>query len=816
MSNKRKVFEFVLSMKTKGASTWGTSRKGMAAFNKEVKSGNKLLNTMQGRVLGLVGAYAGLSGVSQMITSVLSGQKEMEIMARTAGLGVGDFQAYAYAVRSVGIESDKLADISKDVKDKIGDFIETGGGEFADFFENIAPKVGITAEELQKLSGPDALIAVKKALDDAGISAENQIFYLEALANDTSLLIPLLKDGGKALKEQAAAGRELGVAISEMDREKLKEVNAAIREMQGSLEVLRRDIVVALAPAIKELTENITENKEELTQFAVGTANAAAAVAEFALEHQDLIVFLAKTAVGLLAVSKVITVTTTIWGGLNAASLAMTGSRLIPYLATLRTALLASASAGQLLGAALLIGWSGQQVMTAVGEYNAMRDAQKDLKVHTDALAASEAKMAEKLKKVTAETGVTVNNVMELAYAVRDGKIHFDKASDTWKTGAKKISDSMAGVATATNESFTAQERISSEKLSKMAAAYKKYTDLVKKYNDEILGRERSLAEDLRNMGRSGMSDLGAWKDRKKEAQEYEQAARVAAVAGNFDEAVRLADKAKAAYTDLNKEVKSGEKIAISQQKGLKTAMEGVSRAGEIAIEAIEEQQKAAKEVAENIDNETGGRLSQLADLADDFDMSWDKAWGSMEKGGEDAIKNLDKRLDNLTKDRHVNVYVNEIEQHASGGLAGVMGFASGGSPMQFPRLTSPYIMKGSGLRDDVPAMLTRKEFVQPAQSVDHYGVDAMEALRLRKIPRALLRGYQEFSEGGLAVPLGMRSAPISLPSSTSGASSAQANHFEVNVQYTSSGSSSAQQDVRELARMLMPELKRQWARSSH
>ena len=45
----------------------------------------------------------------------------------------------------------------KDMQDRIGDFQQTGGGPLADFFTNIAPKVGVTIQQFQKLSGPEAL-----------------------------------------------------------------------------------------------------------------------------------------------------------------------------------------------------------------------------------------------------------------------------------------------------------------------------------------------------------------------------------------------------------------------------------------------------------------------------------------------------------------------------------------------------------------------------------------------------------------------------------------------------------------------------------
>lgn len=774
MSNKQKKFEYTLSMKEKGFSVFEKGRKGLAAFNKEVKNGNKILSAAQGQVLGFLGAYAGFSGLNQMLQNTIANTKAVENFARTAGESVQDFQAHAYAVRTVGFEQEKLADISKDLKDKTGDFLETGGGEFADFFENVASKTGLAAEELIKMSGPDALIAVKKAMDDAGVSAERQIFYMEALANDASLLIPLLEKEGKAFKELAAEGKAMGVAMSEMDQEEMKEVVKAVAEMTAALEVLQRDVVIALAPSIKDFSEAVSENREELTDFAVRVATAAGAVMEFALNNQGLLILLGKIVITAGLVSKTISTLTNIWGGLNAASVAMTGSKMLPYLASLRTALLASASAGQLLGAALLIGWSGQQVMNAVSEYNAMRDAMKQTADMQQKVAAMEKKHAARVKAAAEQTGMAITTIHELDQAIIKGQIHFDKLSGTWKRGAGK----MHRAADTVKSGFVEMETISKEKLSKMATAYEKYVGKVKDYQDQIADREKSLAEKIREINRSGMSDLGAWKDRKKEAKEYEKAARAAQRAGDSEEAIKLADKAAAAYEDLNKKVEKNGKVVVSSAKARKTAAEGMKRANDVAVKALEDQKKAAQEAADALDDASEGKLSDLAATAKDFGLSWEDAWEKMDLESKTATAEVEKRLDELTRDREVNIYINEIEKHASGGMAGLYKFAGGGSPVQFKSLSSPIVRGPSGV-DKVPAMLTEKEFVQPVPSVDYYGVDVMEVLRRRLINRNDLRavmGLRHFNTGGLAIPFGMQTAPLSL--SSVGSSQSEAGNF--------------------------------------
>ncbi|GLS27734.1 hypothetical protein [Marinibactrum halimedae] len=198
------------------------------------------------------------AAVSALVIKQGDALLQLQSYATLANTSVADLEAYAFATSRVGIETEKLADISKDTQDKIGDFVATGGGEFKDFFEKVAPQVGLTATELQRMSGPDALIAVKKALDDANVSAGEQVFYLESLANNAALLMPLLEDNGSALREFAERGRELNGSISDVDAQSLIDAASNTREFEIAFNSLSRQVAANFAPMINSSLESIT------------------------------------------------------------------------------------------------------------------------------------------------------------------------------------------------------------------------------------------------------------------------------------------------------------------------------------------------------------------------------------------------------------------------------------------------------------------------------------------------------------------------------------------------------------------------------
>jgi hypothetical protein len=177
------------------------------------------------------GFTSAANAIGGFVSNVRATAGEIGKLAQVSNASVNEFQRIAFAAQTVGIEQDKMADILKDVNDRIGDFIQTGGGPMADFFENIAPKVGVTAEQFARLSGPEALQLYVDSLEKAGLSQQEMTFFLEAMASDTTALIPLLQNGGAAMNGLADRAERLGVVLSEDQTSAIKQMNGALSHL---------------------------------------------------------------------------------------------------------------------------------------------------------------------------------------------------------------------------------------------------------------------------------------------------------------------------------------------------------------------------------------------------------------------------------------------------------------------------------------------------------------------------------------------------------------------------------------------------------
>lgn len=205
------------------------------------------------------GVAEGISALPELVTKVGETAKQIENQARLANATTTEFQEWAFASKSVSVEQDKLSDIMKDVNDKFGDFMQTGGGEMKDFFEKIAPKVGVTAKEFQGLSGPQILGKYYDTLKKANVSQAEMTFYMEAIANDATLLAPLLDKNGEKLKEYAKQAHDLGVIMDQDAIAKTKEFNTSLGTIQATMQGVFTRMAAQAAPFLTELANDFLD-----------------------------------------------------------------------------------------------------------------------------------------------------------------------------------------------------------------------------------------------------------------------------------------------------------------------------------------------------------------------------------------------------------------------------------------------------------------------------------------------------------------------------------------------------------------------------
>ncbi|MCD7097176.1 hypothetical protein [Stenotrophomonas sp. MMGLT7] len=242
-----------------------------------------------GNALAIVGsaAAAGGAAVAAMTAEVMRSTQELDRLAQLANTSFTAFQGWAAGAQSVGVAHDKLADVLKDVQDKVGDFLQTGGGPLKDFFDNIAPRVGLTADQLKRMSGADALGAYFNALEKANLSQSEMVFYMEAIASDSSRLIPLLKNGSAGFREWADEAQRMGAIIDDDTATAIRSLQRDTTKLDLLFDGLKVQIAKGVVPALDELTSLLKDDQN--LKALQDTADGIAAIARAALEATSAI-----------------------------------------------------------------------------------------------------------------------------------------------------------------------------------------------------------------------------------------------------------------------------------------------------------------------------------------------------------------------------------------------------------------------------------------------------------------------------------------------------------------------------------------------
>lgn len=216
---------------------------------------------LQSYIASALGALSA-GGMIALAKNTADAAKEIENAARLANTSTDEMQRQAYAAKTVGMELDKLSDVYKDVNDKVGEYINNGGGELKDFFDTIAPKVGITAQQFQHLSGPQSLQLYFNGLQKANLSQAQMTTYLEAIADDATSLIPLLRNSGAEFDKLGVHADQLGIVMDQEALAKSKAFGSSVTTLQATLSGFGSKLGAEISPALTRMANEITLNIE--------------------------------------------------------------------------------------------------------------------------------------------------------------------------------------------------------------------------------------------------------------------------------------------------------------------------------------------------------------------------------------------------------------------------------------------------------------------------------------------------------------------------------------------------------------------------
>ncbi|HCT9453798.1 TPA: phage tail tape measure protein [Klebsiella pneumoniae] len=225
------------------------------------------------------GLAVGASGF-QLLKSTSRQIAETDRWAKSLQLSTQELLAWQFAAEKAGVSGDQMADIFKDIGDKIGDAVLNKSGEAVDALNAL----GLSAEKLSKVSPDKQLLAIGESLGKISTNAEKTTI-LESLGNDLSKLLPLFDNNNQKLKQFIDLAKDYGVAPDPSSIDDLVKVNQLFEDMEAQVAGLKLEIAAGLAKVdLTPLQGSLDKLHDVLTDPLVlqGISNLVSEVAQLA------------------------------------------------------------------------------------------------------------------------------------------------------------------------------------------------------------------------------------------------------------------------------------------------------------------------------------------------------------------------------------------------------------------------------------------------------------------------------------------------------------------------------------------------------
>lgn len=262
------------------------------------KTFDNLSSNISTQMLGLgkkiaagIGSALAVDGLVSFTRNAISTASEVQKMSDMLGESVEDFQYFAKGAETAGLSLEQFGMMGKDALDRLGE-ARRGEGEMMDFFEKVAPKIGVTIDMFKDLSGPEVIQAYYDGLEKANLSHAETITYMEQIVNDGSLLIPLLKDGGAGFKKWGEEAKNAGAIMSKDMVDNLGKAKENLYTLELQFQGFQAMLINLVTPAVTAIAQNFDNIKAVV--IALGAAISAKLVAQCAVLAKEFVIGVAQ------------------------------------------------------------------------------------------------------------------------------------------------------------------------------------------------------------------------------------------------------------------------------------------------------------------------------------------------------------------------------------------------------------------------------------------------------------------------------------------------------------------------------------------
>ncbi len=229
---------------------------------REIRGG--LVRGAGGLAAGIVGAgVAAGAGLVSMTKQVAENGAELQRWAKTMDVSVEALSTLQEGFGLVAVPADNTREAIKTLRENLGELARVGTGPAKDSLGSL----GLALEDIDGLDADEQMAVLADAMRDVQDPAKQLSIAIELMGEDGRHLLPVLRDGGDAVRALGMRAKETGAVMDQTLVESTVELDKNMAVLRGQLKGSANDISAEVIPAFNEWYQ---ENQELIDQDIAG------------------------------------------------------------------------------------------------------------------------------------------------------------------------------------------------------------------------------------------------------------------------------------------------------------------------------------------------------------------------------------------------------------------------------------------------------------------------------------------------------------------------------------------------------------------
>lgn len=181
---------------------------------------------------------------------------ELDNMAKAVGLSAQQLGALQLEAKKAGLETDRIADAMSGLNEKLLD-AAAGGKDAKAFFDALGMSVVDATGQVK--NADVALQDIATAFAGMADGATKSAIASELMGDAGAELIPILNQGGDALRANAQAAIEMGAVLSDQTIGQVRLLKSEMAQTGAVVDAAKNSIMAGLLPTLTNLGQKIRE-----------------------------------------------------------------------------------------------------------------------------------------------------------------------------------------------------------------------------------------------------------------------------------------------------------------------------------------------------------------------------------------------------------------------------------------------------------------------------------------------------------------------------------------------------------------------------